>query len=719
MEKFFDLIYGSLQGQISIVTRDEHGELTDEKWFTYPADLNRMIRYVERRNDEDIYNSVAVFTNAQRSKLDVAAMSHVVYADADTCHPDNFRMPPTIVVQTSPDRYHCYWVLDENVPADKAALASQRIYLAHKDQGCDAGWAVSKLLRVPETTNLKRTEPFKVVAEYYPENIYTLDTFESVYSDVTPKTFEVVSQNIPNPLSHAEFDDLEGVVEDAGLSSLYYERPSDEQSWYELLFRLELDLFREGLNPQQVFWLAEHAACNKYKRDGRSSDDLWKDVQKAYNEFLEDERVEAPHSDGIQQVREDFLSLEERKYIRDNPCFVDEYLAWATSRTDAAEVYHRSLAYMLLSQVFGGRAKLAFQHSVMGLNLWVTIAGDTTLTRKSTAKDMMVKLLHKFEIDAGIPVQIDLGRDTSAEGLVSTLGEEKRDGMPALMVIEEFQEWLHSTMTKNYMAGTLGKFTDLYNGEVPVVLRATAGAGNKLRNETSFSFIGVGIREQIASVLDKKHFASGFLARMLWAVADTPAYNDSFGIIERRSVTGEAASYDPERDRISKKLAKAVRKYKFDKENVIDFSEDAWERFMDWSKKFTKDAYHSPLTTIIYPTSDRMKYSVAKSAALLALYDNSEKIEVSHVLHALAQGELWNRDMTRMAGEISNSDYESKLNEVERYISTGSGGKRKDAAVRRQFARYRASEYEDIIKSLCKQGRVRYDPSNRQILEAL
>lgn len=722
MEQFFTLIYGDLEGHVAIVTRDESGNLTDEKWFLYPADKDRMIKYATHRADEDIYTTVAVFSQPSRSKLDTKAMSHTVYADADTCHPDNFRLPPTIVVKTSPDRYHCYWVLDEYVSADKSAQASQRIYLAHKDEGCDAGWAVSKLLRVPDTTNLKRKEPYSLETEYFTENLYPLDTFEAVYNDVTPVTFDIVSENLPETVTAEEFALLEAVVEDAGLSALYYERPTDEQSWYELLFRLELDLFREGLSAREVFWIASQAACNKYARDGRSPEDLWKDVQKAFNVFVDDEDVEVPtNPEGTEVKRSEFLTLSERKVLRENPCFVDDYLAWVTPKTDAAEVYHHSLAYVLLSQVFGGRGKLIYAFEPMQLNLWVTIAGDTTLTRKSTAKGLMLSVLHEFEKQAALDVPIDIGQDSTSEGVVSVLGKEERDGKAAMLIIDEFQGWISSAMTKNHMAGTLDRFTDLYGGKVPVVIRATQGAGNNRRNETSFSLVGVGIRETFGRVLTKEHFASGFLARMLWAVADTPPYSDRFGMVPWRdeSADAEKASYDPVRDVLVKKLKKSALKFPYNKERVITFSDEAKKRIEEWTVPLTKTTYYASNSDVIYPTTDRLKYSVMKSAALLAMYEQRSVVELIDVLHALAQAELWYRDMIRMASEISSSDYESKLDEVERYIASGEDGKRRDVSIRKQFARYRASEYDDIITSLKKQGRVRNDPQDRKVLQAL
>src|SRR5690606_13445514 len=115
METFFDSIYGDSEGFIDIVTRSDDGDLVSERWFEWPKDKSAVLKYCTVRNDEDVYCSVAVFSNELRSKEDVNAVARTVYADADTCHPSNFRIPPSIVVETSPGRWHCWWVLDEEV----------------------------------------------------------------------------------------------------------------------------------------------------------------------------------------------------------------------------------------------------------------------------------------------------------------------------------------------------------------------------------------------------------------------------------------------------------------------------------------------------------------------------------------------------------------------------------------------------------------------------
>ena len=164
--EFFKAIYGDLSGFVNIVTRDpDSREMPAGRWFDTTQMQVMAEKYcIQLRSEEEVYCSVAVFQSKERRASSVGTMANVVWADADTCDPSNFRTQPSIIVQTSPDRWHCWWVLDYPVPVDDASQVAQKIAYAHRDQGCDTGWNASKLLRVPGTTNLKYEQPYKVTA---------------------------------------------------------------------------------------------------------------------------------------------------------------------------------------------------------------------------------------------------------------------------------------------------------------------------------------------------------------------------------------------------------------------------------------------------------------------------------------------------------------------------------------------------------------------------
>jgi len=701
LQEFFSAIYGDASGWVDIVNRDQDtGKIDSEMWREWPRSVAYLAKYCGLRQDEDTYCSVALFTDKLRTKDDTKAIANAVWADADTCDPQNFRATPSIIVNTSPGRWHCWWVLDAPVPAADASLTSQKIAYAHREQGCDLGWAVSKILRVPGTTNTKDGQNFLVTAEYTGV-LYTLEELNALYTDVEAQAPVALTDAMPELLTLSERIALEKrVIENSPFENLYLTPPEAGADWSQKLFRLQFDLFRDGCTPQEVFTLSKHSACNKFARDNRPDSDLWKTVQNAYHKYESEEapiavRVEARKTYTIPE----FVTDDERKSATGG--FPDTYTKWVAQRSDAAQTYNYSLAYMLLSCVFGDRGYIPDKFGMRRLNLWLLLLGDTTRTRKSTAKSLFLRVLHGYETAALNGGKIDIGSDVTKEGLGKVLGE--RDGLVSLMQTDEVNGMFREMYGKNYQIGTLSYFTDLYEGFVPVVLRAAKDAGQTNRARTTFNMLGVGIREHVAQTLTKEDFESGFLVRMLWSVADPgPRQKGSDNWIDAM----EAASDEADVARIVLDLKRRANKFVPEAPSAIKISDSAKIRYNEWAelvRKHSEEYGDSALEASI----DRFQHSIRKAAALLAMYDGVEVIELKHLLPALVQAERWYGDMLRMLNEVSSSDFERLLNEVEAFISQGTNGERQDAAVKRKFARLKPQEIGDALTSLKAQGRIR------------
>ena len=734
MKRFYEAIYGDSTGWVAVVTRSEYSQDPDsEKWLELPRQFDYMVKYSELRAVEDVYCSTAVFSDKMRTKADTGAKSRVVYADADTCDPENFRLPPSIVVQTSEGRWHCWWVLDEEVSAAQASEASHRIAIAHEAQGCDkSGWIVSKILRVPGTTNSNHETPEPVTA-YYSGQVYTLDTINDVYRDIDLTPRVTLTGERPEPVSQARLNELEQELETAGLSSLYLEKPHEGQSWSERLFKLELELFRMGMNPQEVFSVAKESSCNKYNPEyagqhtqtgvsipRRNDPDgvLWADVQKAYAEY--EATKDIPTEEVIRKVaaKAEFLSIDERRLLKERPCFVDEYVAWVATRTDSAETYQRTLSFLLLSSIFGNRGFISTPWGGTNLNIWALILGDSTHTRKTTAVKLYLKVLHAYE---GITASmIDIGDDVTTEALLKTLGT--RDGQVSVLHTDEVSGFFKENMAKNYRVGTLETFTALYDGEVPVVLRATKDSGNKNRARTVFNFVGIGIREHVAHILTKEHFESGFLARALWSVADPPAWSvqdEHLPLLDNTEDDEIEYNRDEQVDLFASDLAVRASLWSDTQPSKFRFDKSAKTRINKWTEDGARYLIDSDSDKVLRTAYDRLKWSVTKAATLLAMYDQSKTVTMTHTLHALAQAELWFNDMIRMSAEVSSSDFERRCDDVEQFISSGESRMRIESSVRKKFARLKPAECDEVIKALMLQGRIRRSPQARTKLEAL
>lgn len=724
--KFLEAIYGDSEGYIALVTLDDDThELSSQRWFHWPSEASMAAKYAALRDDEDLYCTVGLYSDKERTRDDLQAVSRVVYADLDTCHPDNLRVPPTISVQTSEDRWHGWWVLDEEVLLKDAAEASRRIYEAHKDQGVDRGWHVTKLLRVPGTTNRKYDEPHPVIATYS-DQVYTLDTINDVYGDVTfDEAATLVSNKMPKPVTPGSkaFVALEQRLDSAGLTSLYLNPPAEGQSWSEMAYRLELDLFRKcDMTPQEVFSVMLEAACNKYNpeniADGavtqtgvpipkrrNHQEVLWREVLKAYAEHQATANIIVESSPGVRRPEKaQFLSVEERRFCAERPTFIDRYVEWVATRTDAAQTYSRTLGWILLSSVFAGRGYLPLKYNPRTeLNLWALILGDTTRTRKTTAVNLMMYVLHRYE--ALSQMVIDIGSDATTEALTRVLAD--RDGQVSLMYNDEFNGYLAETMGKNYRAGTLEVMTKLYDGKVPQVLRNSKDAGNRKRARTVFNFVGVGIRAQTAEILTKRNFQSGFLARMLWSVADPPPRRKGSEDVAFADEDEVSRKYDTVMEDMVADLIRRVRKWPEDTPQAIRMDQAAINRYNKWAEEGMTlvENYHD--SDILMPSFTRLGDSVLKAAALLAMYDQSDTITLAHLLPTLLQAESWFNDMVRMASEVSSSDFERRLNEVEAFIMSGENQTRLESSIRKKFSRFRPRDIEEIFLALVQSGRIK------------
>lgn len=714
--EFFSAVYGTTPGHISLNSISDEGLLDIERWLTLPKETTFAVRYSELRENEDLYFSTCKFSEERRSKEDPFATSWIVWADADTCEPSNFRVPPSIVVQTSPGRWHVLWVLTEEVSAAQAEEASQRISIAHKDQGCDRGFTRTKLLRVPNTTNTKGGRNSAVTATDSGVR-YPLAQITDAYADIDTEFRAENLGEVPTPVSADDLMDLELLLDSAHLGDLYTRKPGPGQSWSERAFKLQLECFRLGMTPQQVFSVARVAACNKYspaaageltetgvpipkRRDPDSV--VWAEVQKAYSQFLQEEET-ANSGEDVSHVgsAESFLTIEERKFVEDNPCWVDNYARWAMTRSpDGVPDYHRSLGYLILSMSLADRVFVPLSYGLSYPNLWTTIAGLSTLDRKTTAMNFATKVIHHIENFSG--ETIDIGSDTTAEALVQILG--KRDREASLLATDEVYGFFYELYNKNYRAGTIETFTKIYGGDVPVVLRTTKDSGNKTRARTAFGFLGVGVKSRIAQVLRRDSFEGGFLLRMTWTVSDDRRYKRGDSDIALRTEDADGG-YDSDVIELAQQVWERRERYSRNDPKAFALTQEALDRL----NLFAHDlhvAASSAQDQVLDSGMDRLRDSVLKCAVLLAAYDDLPEVDLACVLKAIQQGEVWYKGLVEMLNAVSTSAFGHVQDTVLGFIVAAKDHEVAESAIYSKF-KFKPSEFNEVILALQKSGKIR------------
>jgi hypothetical protein len=233
----------------------------------------------------DVYFTPHSFTRQDMhvSKADASALLDCAWVELDDADipPETFTPPPTITVETSPDRFHLYWVLDTPQPGAVVEKLNYRLTHGNGLKKDTSGWGLVKLLRVPGTTSYKRSDPFVVrITNYDPSRVYTVEDFNDLpeaptiliasQSRVMPGDDEMIprvelQRRYPFP---KELDDL-------------LDRTRQDRS--QALWRMYNLCYQLGMTEEECFSLIRRSANDKFT-DWRYNGEqgLWKDILRGY-----------------------------------------------------------------------------------------------------------------------------------------------------------------------------------------------------------------------------------------------------------------------------------------------------------------------------------------------------------------------------------------------------------------------------------------------------
>jgi hypothetical protein len=151
-------IYGEGAGYLALFAgarRNRRLVQPQEGYFPYPDRLDDAQRWARTvaATDRELY-MCAHLTTAKRRRKETAAPLWALYADVDDPAPQSDAVPtPSLVVESSPGRFHAYWCLTEPVTPVEGEGLNRQLALR---LGADAtGWDTTQLLRVPGGFNHK------------------------------------------------------------------------------------------------------------------------------------------------------------------------------------------------------------------------------------------------------------------------------------------------------------------------------------------------------------------------------------------------------------------------------------------------------------------------------------------------------------------------------------------------------------------------------------
>jgi hypothetical protein len=726
--EWFRFLWGGIEGRVPVKKFGASGALTDAKWFPWPEQEDELLDHVAKYSDEDLYTGPATYKANRATKPAAHAVQHV-WSDADALDLEKLRLEPSAVVHSSPGKTQLYFTItDCTDPARMEALAHGFTAAHPKDvDGSDHSWAVNKMLRVPGAVNTGYSDPKS--EKYIPGApvhevtyeltgaVYTYAEFAAAYPPVVSVGIEDKARGELPTVAEAKRSITSFTPKLLELLDKQHAMGVDRS---DALFLLQNELFRAGATDEAVFVLCQKHPFNKHRTDER----LWEDILRARAKAagpgpeggVPDEDEEAEHTTVAPRRVEqfvDFLYPHEKEALE--PTFVDDYLAWATSKTDAFPGYHAAGAFTILSCVFAdhGHAVPAYAPSGEPLNLWFMVLGDTTRSRKSTAKRMFLSVLKDLEEEGRY--EYEVASDFTAEALDNEL--LNRANRSSLVHVDEFQGFVDAMNNKSYLSGMKGKLTELYDGFVNAKLRATGDAKKRRSVRASFVFWGMGIRDQFADVMDEDDFRSGFLARFLWVQANPPARTPETDYLAQASLT-EARTGDPVKAALVEKLSKARAHWGDFHEPgsptvAVPCTDEAWERLNLFITDVLDAAEGYERRKILEATSSRLSTSILKAATLLAMYDCCDEVELRHMLQAINHGSEWFSHMVFMANKVSASRLLRKQKEITDYLFERGGSATWATAYRKFRGSMGNREFSEQVTNLVEAGLVTLDPDKK------
>lgn len=702
--EFFDIIFGGLDGHLCITTIDRSkGKVLKQTWFQYPDDLDDVLVFIEKNKSQvDLYFCPHLFTRAKRKK-EYVVETPVAWADGDDCDPTALVVPPTILLRTSEGRHSYFWKFVETQAPEVGESISKRIAYYHANDGMDqGGWDLTQLLRLPNTYNHKYDPPQIISAAFADrEQRYHLSDF-SPYPDVEMTKVEEGWEEVELPdESPKEIFDRYKMQINPRAFDLHEEKPIKD--WSKRLWELETILFEAGMTPEEVYVVADQAACNKYRRDNRPPAFLWREVKRA-EQHVAKRKVDPPdyEDDVAYEVRPpELLTDEQRNLVEQDRTFVEEYTDWASTLGDAAPQYHPAGAFVILSSILSGAVQLPTSFGTLIPNMWFMILADTTLTRKSTAMDNAVDLLLDVDYDTL------LATDGSMEGLLTALAS--RPSRPSLFLRDEFTGLIEAMGKKDYMAGMMESLTKLYDGKT--MKRILRSETIDVRNPVLILFAG-GIRTKMMELLDYKHVSSGFLPRFVFITAESD-------ITRLKPIGPPTTANLKERDDLYKAIVKMHKHYAVPSTNAsgtavhvpkawnAELEDDAWVLYNGFEVKMLDFAMKSHDPALLTPMMDRLSKSGLKAAVLLAasrIHKDKVKVTTLDVLHAFKYIEQWIKHTAYIVSNIGTSQDEQKLQKILSQIESQPGVIRSKIMQRNYLT---ARDADGIFATLEQRGAIR------------
>ena len=704
--KFFDMLFGSAKGYVCFATTDPRAPKAtfNQRFFEWPKESLKAENWILTvEPNHNVYFCASLLEKQERKKENCLP-TNLLWADLDAVNPDTIQppnIPPPIVFQTSPGRWQALWRMTTIVPAFQAQDYSRRIAYFLAPHGADtSGWDLTQLLRVPLTTNFKYDPPAFIELERCLEATAKPLLFEQLPTDTATDE----STPVPNVELKSESIVYKYMSElDSEFIDLMTFEPDEESDYSKLLWGLMHKCYRAGMSQEEVFIVANDSKCNKYARDGRPIEHLWREVLKASESY---------------QFTGDHGELMEVPTLVDSKqseTFLDTYREWATEITDASPEYHDLCILIVLSAIVTPFLRIDSDAGDISPNLYGLLIGESTLTRKTTAMGHALALLREMDPD------IVVAADATSEGLLRRLAD--RPGTSSLFHKDEVSGMFFSMMRKEYMAGFQETLTALYDAG-PGFTRLLSKGSYTVDNPNFLMLCG-GTPDRIYASTNESSITSGFLPRFLVVRGEPPEKMRRLGPSRETNIAKRAVILNKLSDLYEDYGTQVVQRIngiqmKQSPKYTARLTQEAWDANGDFQEMFINSARQSLVPNLALPTFDRLSRSMLKMSAIFAATKQrpgefaSDKpsiiVDADDVLNAAWYVQRWGKHSVNLAINSGKSADEREVERIHEYVQNKPGVLRSELF---KSLHLRAREGEMLMQTLEQRGMIRKEQRGR------
>lgn len=222
-------------------------------------------------DEGDIYFSPNLFERPRRRR-ELMLPSRWLYADLDDAHPQWVPVEPTLVWESSPDRWQCLWAIDQELEElEHGQINRQLTYACGADKG---GWDSTQVLRLPGTLNHKypdkpRVKLISYTRGYVDVKLKSLPK-ELLLSDNRTRSGEIFE---PSEYSKEEIlSNYRDVIPIGTLSRIQAKDAYGDRS--RVIWAIVCTLLELGLTKAEILRLLEGTSWDKFLSRGKLCADI-------------------------------------------------------------------------------------------------------------------------------------------------------------------------------------------------------------------------------------------------------------------------------------------------------------------------------------------------------------------------------------------------------------------------------------------------------------